>query len=91
MLAQMQAMKIQEDNAEESSRFSTTYTTSTTENSTGEGKGAWHRTPRSSNLLMETLEAPTRPESQLLVKRPRLEENSTTNMAGPAGQASHST
>ncbi|PNX95453.1 hypothetical protein L195_g018645 [Trifolium pratense] len=92
MLAQMEAMKLQEEAPAESSRFSKTTNNATTTN--GDGKGSWHRTARNTTQCMETLEAPHLAEPQPLVKRPRVEdswrEDTSIQRAGPAGQASQS-
>ncbi|PNX89421.1 hypothetical protein L195_g045540, partial [Trifolium pratense] len=91
MLAQMEAMKIQEEASEEGSRSSNKTNNATPTTQTRDDTGTWHRTTINNYESMEPIEVPTMAEAQPIVKRPRMEDNKTIQMEGPAGQASQST
>jgi hypothetical protein len=88
MLAQMKAMKIQEEQAAESS------TPPQTRQQPYEGgeRSTLHRTNRNNTQTSGLMELNTTPTEQTMVKRPRIdeagEECTNNQMAGPAGQAS---
>jgi hypothetical protein len=86
MLAQMEAMRIQEEKTEEGS--SSSHGTQLTQE--GGDRSTWHRTNRQYQKTIEHMDIDT--TQQAMVKRPRVETEgvgSTTNlMAGPAEQAS---
>ncbi|WJX61420.1 hypothetical protein P8452_46512 [Trifolium repens] len=87
MLAQMEAMKLQEEQQAEGSRFTQSY--QQTQHPTAP---TWHRAPRPNALQSEPMETSPSPSLQNVVKRPRLEttmeEGTNTKLAGPAQQAS---
>ncbi|PNX91790.1 hypothetical protein L195_g014914 [Trifolium pratense] len=95
MLAQMVAMKIQEEANKEGSRSSNNIMDETQEIQAGDGRRLWHRTTRNNALVKTPIEVNNNPAPQSMVKRLRMDDNlvkSTGNtMAGPAGQASQST
>ncbi|GAU27091.1 hypothetical protein TSUD_103990 [Trifolium subterraneum] len=95
MLAQMEAMKIQEEENEEGSRSSNTEKAETHEAQTRDGRGLWHRTSRSSIQAKEPMVVHNNNATQTMVKRLKMDDSwvtSTNNtMAGPAEQASHFT
>jgi hypothetical protein len=84
MLAEMAALKIQEEGEVENSN-------SSKDAQTGEGRSGWHRTTRATGSTSQTMEMVSNIEA-ILTKRQRTEEGcgviSENLVAGPARQAS---
>jgi hypothetical protein len=84
MLAEMAAMKIQEEGEVENA-------TSSRDTQTGDGRRVWHRTTRTTGSTSQAMEMVSNLEA-ILTKRQRIEEGcgaiTKNQVAGPAGQAS---
>jgi hypothetical protein len=84
MLAEMTAMKIQEEGEVENA-------TSSRDTQTGDGRSVWHRTTRTTCSTSQAMEMVSNSEA-ILTKRQRIEEGcgaiTKNQVAGPAGQAS---
>ncbi|GAU39201.1 hypothetical protein TSUD_270440 [Trifolium subterraneum] len=90
MIAQMEAMKLQEEANKEGLNSSNRQKTS----SNGDGRGVWHRTIRHTAQIQDNTDANNNTTPTSIVKRLRMDDSwiqsSNNNMAGPAGQASQS-
>jgi hypothetical protein len=91
MLAEMAAMKIQEEREDEGSTSSNNQQQKTRATQTGDGRGGWHRTRRVTDSTSQLMEV-TSNTDDTLAKRQRIDakcrEITENQMAGPAGQAS---
>ncbi|PNX92807.1 hypothetical protein L195_g015949, partial [Trifolium pratense] len=94
MIAQMAAMKVQEEANMEGSRSSNSHREETLEAQAGDGRGTWHRTNRNNAQIKAPMEATNNTTTLSIAKRLRMDDswvNNTDNTtAGPAEQASQS-